>query len=150
MILPKDYKEFIELLNGNSVNYVLVGAHASAYHGVSRTTGDIDFFVEKTPENIARLVKVMQDFGFSPGTFTAEVFQNDCVQVGYAPVRIDLLTSLSGVEFDEVQASSVKDEVDGIEIPVIGREMLIKNRRAVGRTRDLADIEALEQVGKRQ
>ena len=146
MILPKDYKEFIALLNGKSVRYVLVGAHASAYHGMPRTTSAIDFFVEKSPANIALLVSVLEEFGFPVGAFSADVFEQDVIQLGIAPVRIDLLTSLSGVTFDEVAVSAAHDEVDGVMLPIISKDVLIKNRKATGRLKDIADIHALERV----
>ena len=144
MILPNDYKEFIALLNGSGVKYVLVGAHALSYYGKPRTTGDIDFFIEKSSENIARLVMVMVEFGFVPGTFPAEAFEHDCVQVGFAPFRIDILTSLSGVDFDEVAATANYDVVDDLKVPIISKELLIKNKRATGRSQDLTDVAQLE------
>lgn len=144
MILPNDYKEFIALLNGNGVKYVVVGAHALSFYGKPRTTGDIDFFVEKSPENIERLVRVMVGFGFAPDTFPAEVFEHDCVQVGFAPCRIDILTSLSGVDFKEVAATANSDTIDEMTVPIISKELLIKNKRATGRSQDLVDVKQLE------
>jgi hypothetical protein len=114
MTLPKDYREFIVLLNGRSVRYVL------------------------------------EEFGFPVGAFSANVFEQDVIQVGFAPVRIDLLTSLSGVTFEEVAASAAHDVIDGVKLSIISKDVLIKNRKATGRPRDIADIEALERVQPRR
>ncbi len=150
MILPKDYREFIALLNGKNVKYVLVGAHANAYHGVPRSTGDIDFFVEKSGENMERIAQALVEFGYPEGTFPPEYFLEDVVQIGFQPQRIDIITSLSGVSFDEVYSTAVHDVIDNLSIPIISLDMLIKNRLAVGRYKDLADVEDLQKVAKRK
>ncbi len=145
MKLPKDLREFIEFLNSRKVEYLVVGGHAVAYHGYPRFTGDIDFFVRPSAQNAARLADALEDFGFGglgldPQTFTRP---NKVVQLGRPPNRIDLLTSISGVDFAEAWAGRKVGELDGLPVPFIGRATLIKNRRASGRPKDLVDVEHL-------
>lgn len=143
--LHKDFKEFLSLLNANKVRYVIVGAHALAVHSVPRNTQDLDVFVSNDDENITRVLKTLDEFGFA-GMHTAEDFQTFGVQLGVAPVRIDLLSAISGVTFPEAEASGEEALLDGIPIRVIGRDMLIKNKLAAGRPKDLADVYTLEKT----
>ena len=147
MILHSDYKEFIGLLNGTSVRYLVVDAHALAAYRYPRNTGDIDIFVAKDEVNLAAVINCLKQFGFADGTFTVEMLrESDVVQVGFSPVRIDLLTSISGVEFDDAWENRFDTRMDGTDVHVIGRAELILNRRATGRPRDLQDIAALERL----
>jgi len=145
MPLQKDLREFIESLNSHHVEYVIVGAFALAFHGLPRYTGDLDIFVRPSPENAARLEKVIAEFGFAAAGLSAEDFlrPNQVIQLGRAPNRVDLLTSITGVTFEEAWAQRVPSELDGVPVNFIGKESLIKNKRATGRTRDKADLEAL-------
>lgn len=148
MKLAKDLREFIELLDSRRVDYVVVGGHAVAFHGHPRFTGDIDFFVRPELENAQRLVSAIAEFGFSdvgisPIDFTQP---NTVVQLGYPPNRIDLLTSISGVEFDEAWAGKVSGEMDGLPVFFLGWDALLKNKRASGRAKDVADITKLSSV----
>jgi len=146
-ILHKDYSEFLSLLNGTGARYLLVGAHALALYGHSRFTSDIDLFISSEPDNIRCVIGCLEAFGFSPGTFSPEDFaQSDVVQVGFAPVRIDLLTALSGVAFDDAWPVRREMDADGLKLTVISPTHLIQNKRAVGRPQDLADIAALEKL----
>jgi hypothetical protein len=145
MELQKDIREFIELLIGHEVKYVLVGGYAVAYHGYPRYTGDIDFFVERSPENALKLEQVVADFGFAEIGITAPDFlvPERVVQLGVPPNRIDVLTSLAGVNFEDALATSELIEVDGMEVRVISRELLTKNKKEVGRPKDLVDLDYL-------
>lgn len=143
--LHNDFKEFLNLLNANKVRYVIVGAHALAVHSVPRNTQDLDVFISNDEENIARVLKTLDEFGFT-GMHTAEDFQTFGVQLGVAPVRIDLLSAISGVTFLDAEASGQDTLLDGVPVRVIGRDMLIKNKLAAGRPKDLADVYTLEQT----
>ncbi|HEU5247284.1 MAG TPA: hypothetical protein VFU09_09365 [Candidatus Udaeobacter sp.] len=146
MSLSKDWKEFLELLNSRGVDYVIVGAHSLALHGRPRYTGDLDILVRSTPENARLLVGILNEFGFAQSGFKEADFlqPQQLIQLGHAPTRIDLLTSISGVGSDEAFASKVSAELDGIPVFVLGKDALVRNKRAVGRPQDLVDIDALE------
>ena len=145
MPLQKDLKEFIESLNSHHVEYLIVGAFALAFRGVPPSTGDIDFLVQRSPENAARVEEVLVQFSFAWLGLSLAVFMapNQVIQLGLPPNRIDLLTSIAGVEFEEAWAGRVAANLHGIPVSFIGRECLIRNKRATGRTRDRADLEAL-------
>ena len=145
MRLPKDLREFIALLNSHQVEYVIVGAYALAFHGHPRYTGDIDLLVRASAENAAKLEKVIREFGFGAAGLSAGDFlsADQVIQLGRPPNRIDLLTAITGVEFEEVWNDRIGAELDGLPVSFIGRESLIKNKRATGRTQDKADLEAL-------
>lgn len=145
MPLPKDLREFIASLNSHRVDYVIVGAYALAFHGHPRYTGDIDILVGAAPENASRLEEVLREFGFGEAGLSARDFlePEQVIQLGRAPDRIDLLTSITGVSFEEAWANRVPAELDGIPVSFIGRELLIRNKRATERVQDHADLEAL-------
>lgn len=144
MDLPNDFKEFIECLNANGVEYVIVGGYAQAFHGRPRFTGDLDILVRPSPENARRLEAALRSFGFGTGLSAADFLVEDrVVQLGVAPRRIDLLTSLTGCTFDEVWAGRVPARLGGLPVSFIGREEYVRNKRAVGRPQDLADLDAL-------
>jgi hypothetical protein len=145
MRLQKDLKEFIESPNSQSVEYVIVGGFALAFHGFPRYTGDIDILVRCSPENAARLEIAISKFGFASSGLSASDFlsANQVIQLGRPPNCIDLLTSITGVDFEEAWAQRVAAELDGIPVWFIGRESFIKNKQATGRTQDKADLEAL-------
>jgi len=145
MPLQKDLREFIESLNSHHVEYLIVGAFALAFHGAPRSTGDIDILLRRSPENAERIESVLVDFSFaSLGLSAADFIDADqIIQLGQPPNRIDLLTSITGVEFEEAWAGRVAADLHGIPVHFLGRECLIRNKRATGRTRDLADLEAL-------
>lgn len=145
MNLEEDLREFIELLNAHNVRYIVVGAHAVAYHGYPRFTADIDFFLEISDENAERIVNVLKQFGFGDLGLSKEDFleEDQVIQLGVAPNRIDLMTILSGVDFKEAWATREQAEIDGLNVPMISKELLKRNKAASGRTKDLADIEEL-------
>jgi hypothetical protein len=145
MALTKDSREFIGCLHSNRVEFLIVGAMAVSWHGFPRYSGDIDFFVRPDRENALRLLAALEQFGFgslgiTPDDLSAE---NRVIQLGVEPNRIDLMTSISGVSFDEAWQSRVPASLDGIEVDFIGREALIRNKRASGRAKDLIDVNEL-------
>jgi hypothetical protein len=145
MRLNRDLREFIELLNSRRVEYVIVGAHCLAFHGRPRYTGDLDILVRPTAENATKLVELLHHFGFADAGFTQSDFTQpeQVIQLGRPPHRIDLLTSLTGVSASEAFSSKIVAEIDGVQVFVLSREMLIQNKRAVGRPQDLADLDGL-------
>ena len=148
MNLEDDLREFVELLNALNVHYVVVGGFAVAHHGHPRYTGDLDLFIERTRENAARLVHVMESFGFADLNLSADDFlQEDLViQLGVPPNRIDLLTFLSGVDFEETWATREQADIGGVSVPIISKELLKRNKTATGRSQDLADLEHLDNL----
>lgn len=149
MKLGKDLKEFIELLNSRRVDYIVVGGHAVAFHGHPRFTGDIDFLLRPSPENAERLIDAVKEFGFSEMRLSPDDFTrpNTVVQLGYPPNRVDLLTSISAVDFEEAWSTRVSGELGGLPVYFLGRDALLKNKRASGRDKDLADVSKLSAVG---
>lgn len=144
-MLNKDFKEFIELLQSNSVEFLVVGAHALAVHGRPRYTGDIDIWVRPEPSNFARLIRALDAFGFAALGVSAEDFMapQAMVQLGYPPARIDLLTSIDGVTFEDCFAHRLDVMIAGTLLPVISIDDLIRNKLAAGRAKDLVDVESL-------
>jgi hypothetical protein len=143
--LPRDFKEFLRLLNENRVEYLLTGGYAVGYHGYPRATGDMDIWVNPTRENAARIVRVLIAFGFSPDAVSAEPFlkPHQIVRMGVPPVRIELLTTLSGVDFQPCYARRVVDTVDEVEVQILSLNDLKANKQAARRPRDHADLESL-------
>jgi hypothetical protein len=146
MKLDRDFKEFIECLNAHDVNYMVVGGYAVGVHGLPRATKDLDVWVLANRANADGVVAALDDFGFSGLGLTVADFCRDdvVVQLGYPPVRIDILTSIDGVDFLDAYPDRVEASVDGLRIAFIGREHLIANKRAAGRSQDLADADRLE------
>ena len=145
MRLRKDFREFIESLNSHHVDFVIVGAYALAFHGSPRYTGDLDILVRPNLENAARIEQAIRDLGFASTDLKAADFAvpDQIVQLGHPPLRIDLITSLTGVTFDEVWQERVPAELDGVPVSFIGRDAFIKNKKAIGRMKDKADLESL-------
>lgn len=150
--LQSDLSEFIALLNSGRVEYVVVGGHAVAFHGHPRLTGDIDFFVRATPENADRLLAVLAEFGFGEmGLTKGELTVPDkVVQLGRPPNRIDLLTSISGVTFDEAWKTRAEGQLGEHVVPFIGMEALIRNKRASNRAKDQLDVTTLLAIASRK
>jgi len=145
-VLNQDFKEFIQSLNDNHVRYLVVGGYAVALHGHPRYTKDIDIWVEMEPENAAKLIKALEQFGFDSLGLRETDFlvPGQVVQLGQPPNRIDLLCTVSGVNFIECYESRVTVEVDAVPVSFIDLENLRKNKAAAGRHQDLADLENLE------
>lgn len=142
MKLHPDLREFIELLNSQKVDYVVVGGHAVAFHGHPRFTGDIDFLVRPSSGNAEALIRVLMEFGFSQINLSADDLTrpSQVVQLGHPPNRVDLLTSISGVDFEEAWRDKVQGTLDGLPVFFLGFDSMLKNKRASGRQKDLADI----------
>ncbi|HXM44118.1 MAG TPA: hypothetical protein VN924_22980 [Bryobacteraceae bacterium] len=145
MPLSKDLREFVELLNSNGVEYLVVGGFAVSYHGFARYTGDIDFLVRPSEENSHRVLATLAQFGFGRVGIQAEDFQSTgkVVQLGVPPNRIDILTSISGVSFEDAWDSRTAGMLDGLATQFIGREALIHNKESTGRAKDLGDADEL-------
>ena len=143
--LPPDFKEFLQLLNDQQVEYLLVGGYAVAYYGYPRATGDIDFWLAIEPTNAARTVAVLTTFGFGNSGVTPDVFlqDNKIIQMGVPPMRIDLFTTLSGVTFAACFSRRVQDNIDGVAVNIIGLDDLKANKQASGRLKDLNDLSQL-------
>ena len=146
MTLSKDSREFLESLNFRGIEYVIVGAHSLAFHGRPRYTGDLGILVRATPENAAKLVDLLNYFGFADSGLEESDFTQpeNLIQLGRVPNRIDLLTSITGVTADKAFASKVPAELDGIPVFILSKDALIRNKRAVGRPQDIADLTMLE------
>ena len=136
-------------LFAEGAEYIIVGAHALAAHGVPRATGDLDIWVRPTKDNARRVWRALEAFGAPLQELTLEDLSHPEVvfQIGLPPHRIDILTSITGVDFEEASDNRIVVEIEGLEVPVLGRGDLIRNKLAVGRTRDLADIEDLGEAG---
>lgn len=143
--LDQDSREFIALLNSHDVRYVIVGGHAVAFHGYPRFTGDVDVFVEVSEENARKLEAVLSEFGFSSLGLSASDFlePDTIIQLGNPPNRIDLITSLSGVSFSSAWGSRVRADLDGLPVFFVSKEILLTNKTATGRPKDLTDLNEL-------
>ena len=143
--IPKDFLEFFELLNAHSVKYAVVGGYAVAYHGSPRFTGDIDVVVGSDEQNARSILSALEEFGFSGTGLSAQDFiqPDHVVELGVPPMRIDILTGIDGVTFDEVWEQRVEVRIEKVSMHFISRELLIRNKRATGRAQDLADLESL-------
>ncbi len=141
-----DFKEFLQLLNDHGVEYMLVGGYAVGFYGYPRYTGDLDIWVKPSRESGERLKRVLEKFGFGSLTITAEDFAKDdaVIQLGYPPLRIDLVTTLDGVSFDECYMRRQTYAAEGVSVDFIALDDLKRNKRTVGRTRDLDDLENLK------
>jgi hypothetical protein len=145
-MFEQDFIDFIELLNQHTVDYMVVGAHALAFHGRPRHTGDLDIWINPNKENAIKLISVLNDFGFGSLGLTEADFlkENYVTQLGYPPLRIDILNAISGVEFNEAYANKITGDVDGLDINFINITEFIKNKEASGRHKDLSDIASLK------
>lgn len=146
-MLNKDFKEFIESLRSSAVDFLVVGAHALAAHGKPRYTGDLDIWVRPEKTNIERLLKALNAFGFDSLGLKSADFETPeaMVQLGYPPARIDLLTAIDGVTFDQAFAKKLDCNMNGTLLPVISIDDLIRNKLAVGRPKDLVDVAMLQE-----
>ncbi len=146
--LPLDFKEFLSLLNAKKVEYLLIGGYAVGYHGYPRATNDMDVWVGTSPENAERIVAALREFGFDTPELSASLFlkEGSIIRMGIPPMRIEVITGISGVRFDECYAARVVDTVEGVLVNIISLNHLMKNKRASGRYKDLNDLENLPGV----
>jgi phage replication-related protein YjqB (UPF0714/DUF867 family) len=143
--LPRDFKDFLRLLNAEGVEYLLIGGYAVAYHGYPRATEDMDIWVNPTAENAQRIVKALREFGFDlpeldPGLFLEP---DKIVRMGVPPLRIELSTTISGVSFQKCYQARVTELVDEVPVSIINLDDLKANKKASGRHQDLADLDRL-------
>lgn len=143
--MNQDFVDLLRAFVAAEVRFLVVGAYALAIHGRPRATGDLDVWIDATPENAGRVMQALVRFGAPRGEVTEADFAEPRIvyQMGVAPGRIDILTQLSGIFFAEAWPGRVIGAFGDIEVPFIGREDFIRNKKATGRTRDLADIEEL-------
>ena len=145
MPLSKDLREFVECLNSNKVEYLIVGALAVSYHGYPRYSADIDFFVRPDAENAERVLRAIRQFGFGSLDISMADLTTlgSVIQLGNEPNRIDLMTSISGVSFAEAWESKVEGALEGLPVNYIGRKALLSNKEASGRNKDRNDLDEL-------
>jgi hypothetical protein len=143
--LPPDFKEFLKLLTAHQAEYLLIGGYAVGYYGYPRATADIDIWIAMNPSNAERVVTVLKEFGFDLPELSPELFLKEwqVLRMGVPPVRIEIATTISGVNFSECYARRVVDVLDGVEVNLISLNHLKLNKKASGRHQDLADLEKL-------
>ena len=143
--LPPDFKEFLKLLNAHQVEYLLIGGYAVGYYGHLRATGDIDFWVAINAHNAKSIVSVLHEFGFDMPELTPDLFleADKIVRMGVPPMRIEILTTISGVQFDDCYLERIEDVWDDVPVKIINLQHLKQNKRASARFKDLDDLEHL-------
>ena len=148
--LPKDFKEFLRLLSDHRVRYLLVGGFAVSFHGYTRTTNDIDFWIAMDADNADRVVAALKEFGFDVPELTANLFlePDQIVRMGVEPLRIELTTTIDGVEFDQCYQRRVQSELENVPVSVIDFSDLKMNKRASGRMKDLIDVDELTKLSE--
>lgn len=146
-LLPSDFKEFLRLLNSRKVEYLLIGGYAVGYYGYPRATADIAIWIAIKPDNAQKVAAVVREFfGIALEDATPELFltPNKIVRMGVPPLRIEILTTISGVDFTECYAERVNDVIDGVAVNLISLRHLKLNKKASGHLKDLSDLEHLE------
>jgi predicted nucleotidyltransferase len=148
--LEKDFLDFISLCNKHKVEYLVIGGYAVAIHGYPRYTKDIDVSIQVSSSNAEAMVEVMKEFGFASLNLTSEDFtkRGGFIQLGYEPLRIDIVNDLNGVPFEKAMKNKKVVEYEGVSINFIGYEDLIKNKQHAGRSQDIVDIEKLKERNK--
>lgn len=145
MEIQQDFKELLELFNRHKVEYIIVGSYALAYYGSPRYTGDIDLYVNPSRENAEKIISALKDFGFGSLNLTIEDFciPQQIVQLGKPPVRIDIITSITGVTWKDAWMNKTSAKYGDIPVFFLGRNEYITNKRAIGGKKDIADLEAI-------
>ena len=143
--LPNDFKEFLKLFNAHSVEYLLIGGYAVGFYGYPRATADMDIWIASNPANADRIVAALKEFGFSSSELSPQLFLKEwqIIRLGVPPVRIEIATTISGVNFSECYQQRIEDELDGVKVNLISLQHLKLNKKACGRHQDLADLENL-------
>ena len=146
MDVQRDFADLCALLNAKSVDFLIIGGYAVAFHGAPRFTGDLDILIRPDAEQLDRMLGALREFGFpTHDVTTTELLERQRIlQLGLVPVQIHVMTSITGVNWDHAWESRVQGVYGGVPVHFIGREALLANKRAAGRTKDLADVEALE------
>lgn len=140
--LPPDFKEFLSLLNSNKVEYLLIGGYAVGYYGYPRPTGDMDVWINRTPDNAQRVVHALREFGFDC-PIKLLVKENEVIRMGVPPFRLEILTTISGVTFSECYGARLQVVIDETDVSLISLPHLKLNKRASGRSKDITDLENL-------
>jgi hypothetical protein len=145
-LLPQDFKDFLKLLNSKRVEYLLIGGYAVGYYGYARATADIDIWIAIHPNNAQKIAEVIREFGFASEEVSEKLFleENKVIRMGMPPLRIEVLTTISGVNFEECYLERNVDLLDEIQVNIISLKHLKVNKKASGRLKDLADLEYLE------
>lgn len=143
--IPPDFRDFLRLLNEHRVEYLLIGGYAVGYHGYPRATADMDIWVAVNPQNAERLVETLKAFGFNVPDLSSELFlaENQIIRMGVPPVRLEIATGISGIDFGQCYARRVEATLDGVLVKMINLADLKINKRASGRHKDLDDLEHL-------
>ncbi|MGH8021092.1 MAG: nucleotidyltransferase [Opitutaceae bacterium] len=150
--IPRDFREFIALLNEKRVRYVIVGGYAVAYHGHPRTTGDLDVFIELSHKNAALMLAVFREFGFATDELAPEFFmgKGQVVRLGREPLKLEILNDISGVSFGECWENRVRVRFDDLRVNFIDLTRLLANKRASGRPKDMIDVAELTRVNRQR
>lgn len=147
--MNRDFVEMLSALNATGADFLIVGAHAVAAHGYPRATGDLDIWVRSTLENAQRVRRALEEFGAPLSNLSLEDLSHpDTVfQIGVSPCRIDILTSITGVDFANAWRNKIEIQVEGLTVFCIGKQDLLQNKKATGRPQDLADASFIERTG---
>lgn len=150
--LPRDFQDFLRLLNAHAIRYLVIGGYAVAYHGYVRYTGDLDIFVELSTSNAVRLVSALREFGFDLPRLKPSLFlrKGRIVRMGYEPMRLEIINEIDGVRFEECYRRRRRSRIGDLRVNFIDLAHLLKNKRASGRQKDLADVEALTSKRRRR
>jgi hypothetical protein len=145
MEVQQDFRDLLELFNKHKVDFIIVGAYALGFHGAPRYTGDLDVFVRPDPINARSIMQALSEFGFGSVGLSAADFEKEgkVIQLGLPPVRVDIITSITGVSWEQARSSRVKGQFGDLMVYFIGRDDFIENKRALGRKKDIADLEAI-------
>ena len=145
MKLPNDFKEFLKLLNANNVEYLLIGGYAVGFYGYPRATADMDIWIAMNTANADRIVAALKEFGFNPQDLSVNLFlkEKQIIRMGVPPVRIELVTTISGVNFSDCFSQRAVAELDGVQTNLISLTHLKMNKKASARHQDIADLEHL-------
>lgn len=148
MEIPSDFNELLALLNAHKVEYVIIGAHALAHYGAPRLTGDLDILIRPDLENGKRIIAALNEFGVGSLDFVASDFAkpDNVVQIGVIPLRVDLLTSITGVTWDEAWSGHVIGKLGNQSVSFLSKEQFIANKRASGRAKDLGDLDTIGEL----
>ena len=143
--LPQDFKDFLKLLNEKQVEYLLLGGYAVGYHGYPRATADIDFWIRLSKDNAIKMMQVITAFGFGGADCSESLFmkEGNIVRMGHPPIRIEVINAASGVDFESCYNRRVLATIDGVQVSLISLKDLKVNKKASGRSKDIADLENL-------
>ncbi|HEY2582583.1 MAG TPA: nucleotidyltransferase [Mucilaginibacter sp.] len=152
MTLDKDFEDFVSLLNRYKVDYMIVGGYALAFHGKPRHTGDLDIWIDISNDNAKKMVHVTDEFGMASLGMEEEDFlqKGGITQIGYPPLRIDILNEIDGIDFHQAYPNKLTIDVDGLSINYIGLDDLIKNKQASGRSQDITDVNQLNKLKRKK